>query len=444
VVAVTQATHTLSLDEARHPREPRVDHFYLILAGGKPGGGARWSLAGIDQIDIGRGAERAARRTGHTLRVDCPDAWMSATHLRFERDRAHWVVLDAGSRNGTYVNGGKQDRAVVLGDDIVDAGRSFFAVRYDEPAGEAALELPARSPPEALATLEPGLAARFAELRTIATTRVPILIGGATGTGKERVARAIHAASGRTGAFVGVNCAALASGVLDSELFGHKRGAFSGAIADAPGLIAASAGGTLFLDEIAELAAPAQSALLRVLEERAVRPIGATEAVPVDLRVVSATHRDLAALVATNAFREDLLARLDGTALELPALADRRVDLGAMLAEIAGDAQLAAGTVRALLAYAWPRNVRELARVVERAVALAAGDEITPAHLPPEVAHATFAKAAPVGDARRDELVALLEKHRGNVSEVARELGRVRQQVQKWLKRYDLDPARYR
>jgi transcriptional regulator with PAS, ATPase and Fis domain len=437
-------TRTLSLDEPSHADVARVDHFYLILAGGKAGGGARWSLGGIDRVEIGRGAERGARRTGTTLRVDCPDPWMSTCHVRFEREGAHWIVLDADSRNGTHVNGAKQDRAVVLGGDIVDAGRSFFALHADEPSGEPALELPACSPPEALATLDPELAARFSELRTIATTRVPVLIGGGTGTGKERVARAIHAASGRRGEFVAVNCAALAPGVLESELFGHRRGAFSGAVADAQGLIAASAGGTLFLDEIAELAPPAQAAVLRVLEAREVRPVGSTEAVPVDLRVVSATHRDLAELVATGGFREDLLARLDGASLELPALAERRVDLGAMLGEIVIHAQLAAGTVRALLAYAWPRNMRELVRVVERAVALADNGEITPAHLPAEIAAATFAKIASASDTRRDELVALLEKHHGNVSEIARELGRVRQQVQKWLKRYGLDPARYR
>jgi DNA-binding NtrC family response regulator len=272
-----------------------------------------------------------------------------------------------------------------------------------------------------------------------------VLLGGATGTGKERVARAVHDLSGRSGAFIAVNCGALPATLVESELFGHKKGAFSGAVSDSPGLVVASSGGTLFLDEIGDLPPPAQAALLRVLEEHEVRPVGATTVTQVDLRVVAASHRDLDAMSDDDAFREDLLARLAGFQLELPALADRRVDLGTMLAEIAPDAKFAAAAVRALFAYGWPRNVRELVRALERAAALAGASEITLAHLPEEIATAKFT-AEPVAppDARRDELVALLEKHKGNVTKIAGELGRVRQQVQRWLKRYGLDPELYR
>jgi transcriptional regulator of acetoin/glycerol metabolism len=170
----------------------------------------------------------------------------------------------------------------------------------------------------------------------------------------------------------------------------------------------------------------------------------------VDLRVVAATHRDLDELVADGDFREDLHARLVGFELELPALADRRVDLGVMLGEIMpAGGRLAGPAARALLRHSWPRNVRELVRVVERAHALAEGGEIQLAHLPDEVAQAATASApaAAAGtedDRRRAELAALLEKHAGNVSHVAAELGRVRSQVQRWLKRYNLDPERYR
>ena len=200
--------------------------------------------------------------------------------------------------------------------------------------------------------------------------------------------RAVHLASRRRGALVPVNCGALPAGLVESELFGHKKGAFSGALADAPGLVAASSGGTLFLDEIGDLPLPAQAALLRVLEEHEVRAVGAM--VP------------------------------PGTVL-------------------------AAAAARALFAYAWPRNVRELARTLERALALAGGGELGVAHLPDEIAKAPW--SAPTdddGDQRRVELIALLEKHRGNISKVAAEMGRVRQQIQRWLKRYGLDPERYR
>jgi len=434
-------TRTLPDDDRRGATAPRCDHLYLVLAAGKPGGAARWSLAGVDRVDIGRGPARAVTRTGGTLRVDVPDPYMSASHLRFERERAHWIAVDAGSRNGILVDGARHERAIVTARDVVEAGRSFFFVRTGERAG-AAEQL---AGDDALATLDPDLAARFDELRRIAASDVPVLVGGPTGTGKERIAQAVHALSRRTGAFVPVNCGALPATLVESELFGHKKGAFSGAIADSPGLVVASSAGTLFLDEIGDLPAPAQAALLRVLEEHEVRAIGAASAVRVDLRVVAATHRDLDAMSEDELFREDLLARLAGFSLELPPLADRRVDLGAILAEIAPNATFAAAAVRALIAYAWPRNIRELVRAVDRARALAGSGELELAHLPDEIASAKLG-IAPVAepDARRDELVAHLEKHRGNVSKVAADLGRVRQQVQRWLKRYGLDPARYR
>jgi len=434
-------TRTLPDEQRGDAAAARCDHLYLVLAGGKPGGAARWSLAGVDRVEIGRGPVRAAKRTGTELRVDVPDPYMSASHLRFERERAHWVAVDAGSRNGILVDGARHDRAIVTARDVVEAGRSFFFARTDERA--AAAELLAGD--DALATLDPELAARFDDLRRIAASDVPVLVGGPTGTGKERIAQAVHALSRRAGAFVPVNCGALPATLVESELFGHKKGAFSGAIADSPGLVVASSGGTLFLDEIGDLPAAAQAALLRVLEEHEVRAIGATAAVRVDLRVVAATHRDLDAMCEDELFREDLLARLAGFELELPPLAARRVDLGVILAEIAPDAKFAAAAVRALLAYAWPRNIRELVRAIERASALVGDGEIALAHLPDEIASAKLG-TAPLAepDARRDELVALLEKHRGNVSQVAAELGRVRQQVQRWLKRYGLDPARYR
>ena len=438
-------TRTLSIDESQLGETRRTDHLYVALSGGKPIGGARWSLDDVDRVEVGRGALRKATRTGRTLRVEIPDPWMSSAHLRFERERAHWLAVDAGSRNGILVNGAKQDRAVVLEHDVVEAGRSFFLLRTRELAAERDVDITptARG---TLTTLDPALAAAFEELRQIAPSQIPILISGPTGAGKERVAQTVHTASGRRGAFVPVNCGALPAGLVESELFGHKKGAFSGAVSDQPGLVVASNGGTLFLDEIGDLPAPAQAALLRVLEQHEVRAVGATTTTTVDLRVVAATHRDLDELVEDNAFRDDLVARLAGFEIDLPALASRRVDLGVMLAELAPPTtQLAANAARALFAYAWPRNARELVRAIERAVQLAGTSEVTIQHLPDEIANAKFATpTAPAADARRDELLALLEKHNGNVSKVAAEMGRVRQQVQRWLKRYNLDPDRFR
>jgi DNA-binding NtrC family response regulator len=439
------STRTLSIDESQLGESRRADHLYVALSGGKPIGGARWALDGIERVEIGRGAARTVKRDGKTLRVEIPDPWMSSAHLRFERERAHWLAVDAGSRNGILVNGAKQERAVVLEHDVVEAGRSFFLLRTGELAAERDLDVIPKTA-GTLATLDPTLAAAFAELRQIAPSQIPVLIGGPTGAGKERVAKTLHDASGRRGHFVPVNCGALPAGLVESELFGHKKGAFSGAVQDQPGLVVASSGGTLFLDEIGDLPAPAQAALLRVLEEHEVRAVGSTTSTNVDLRVVAATHRDLDDLVEDGAFRDDLVARLAGFEIELPPLAARRVDLGVMLAELVpASTQFAANAARALFAYAWPRNARELVRAVERAVQLAAGNEVGINHLADEIATAKFAApAVPAADARRDELHALLEKHNGNVSKVAAELGRVRQQVQRWLKRYNLDPERYR
>jgi DNA-binding NtrC family response regulator len=441
----------LPAEDAAEPVARPVDHLYVVLDAANPRGGSRHALVDLDEISIGRGDARRATRTGRTLRIDCPDPWMSTAHATLVRDRAHWVVADAGSRNGVVVNGAKQARAIVLDGDLLELGRTFFVLRESEPRAELdlAIDAPAlASSPEALVTLDPALAATFDELRRVAASTVPVLVTGPTGAGKERVARFVHGRSARKGSFVPVNCGALPDGLVESELFGHRRGAFSGAVEHHEGLVAAADGGTLFLDEIGDLAAPAQAALLRVLEEREVRAVGATAAAPVDLRVVAATHRDLDERIEGGAFREDLHARLAGFELELPPLAARRVDLGVMLAEILpAGTTLAAPAARALMRHTWPRNIRELVRALERARSLAQGGELALTHFPDEIADAAtrpHQTPAPPDDSRRAELVALLEKHKGNVSHVAAELGRARSQVQRWLKRYSLDPARYR
>src|SRR5687768_14762441 len=151
------STRTLSIDESQLGETRRTDHLYVALSGGKPIGGARWSLDGIDRIEIGRGAARTAKRDGRILRVEIPDPWMSSAHLRFERERAHWLAVDAGSRNGILVNGAKQERAVVLEHDVVEAGRSFFLLRTHEPAAERELDLIPKKE-GTLATLDPALA----------------------------------------------------------------------------------------------------------------------------------------------------------------------------------------------------------------------------------------------------------------------------------------------
>ena len=228
----------------------------------------------------------------------------------------------------------------------------------------------------------------------VARSQAPVHITGESGTGKELVARTIHAESGRAaGPFVPVNCGAIPAELMESEFFGHKKGSFTGAHADKTGLFQAAEGGTLFLDEIAELPLPMQVKLLRAIQEKSVRPVGAQAEVPVDVRLLSATHKDLAALIADGRFRHDLYYRINVIELPVPPLRERGDDLVqlarrilARLAETQGRAppQLEADALAALHAYPFPGNVRELENVLERAMALSDGDRIGVAdlHLP--------------------------------------------------------------
>ena len=226
----------------------------------------------------------------------------------------------------------------------------------------------------------------------IATANVPVLITGETGTGKGALARAIHNASSRAARpFIAINCAALPEQLLESELFGHVKGAFTGATQDHPGLFVAADGGTLLLDELAEMPIALQPKLLRVLEAGAVRPVGATRERTVDVRVIAATHRKPLQAVVAGALREDLLYRLDVVPIEVPALRERRDDIAPLVEHFLADAlarhpearakRFARTAMRRLLDHAWPGNVRELAHVVERGVLLASYDEISPEDL---------------------------------------------------------------
>jgi two-component system response regulator AtoC len=296
----------------------------------------------------------------------------------------------------------------------------------------------------------PGLREVLARVEQVAQTASTVLLRGETGTGKELVARAIHINSPREARpFVRVNCAALASGVLESELFGHEKGAFTGAVARRPGRFELADGGTLFLDEVGDLPLDVQVKLLRVLQEREFERVGGLETLKVDVRVVSATHRDLEQLVAEGKFRQDLYYRLNVFPVTLPPLRERPGDI-ALLCEhfIQKFAQSTGKAVRgvepaavaALMAYPWPGNVRELENVIERALILARGVTLTAADLDfgrrPAPAAAAQAPALPDagGDAgrslykrlseqERNEIVAAVERSQGNIAHAARALG---------------------
>ena len=296
-----------------------------------------------------------------------------------------------------------------------------------------------------------------------APSRSTVLITGESGTGKERVARAIHAQSERrTGPFLVVNCGALPDALMESELFGHERGAFTGAIARHSGLFREAEGGTLLLDEVGELPATLQVKLLRVLQERSVRPVGGAHEVPIDVRLLAATNRDIEAEVATGKFRQDLYYRLNVIRIVLPPLRDRREDLPWLAehflqkfsAEMGKDVlAMTPDALRALERYAFPGNVRELENLIERAVALSGGRTIGLGDLPPEVSGLAgaptpiLAELPPegcdldsvLGELERRLLLAALERTGGVRKHAATLLGVTFRSIRYRLKKHGLD-----
>jgi DNA-binding NtrC family response regulator len=315
--------------------------------------------------------------------------------------------------------------------------------------------LPAPAPD--LATFSTPLAAEVSRLAAIARSNVPVVLQGPTGSGKEVAARALHQLSGRAGAFVAVNCGGIAKTLVETELFGYRKGAFSGADDDRPGLMRTADKGTLFLDEIGDLPIGSQSVLLRALQESEVLPVGATRPVKIDVRVLAATHYDLPGLIEQGGFRADLFARVSGFTVRLPPLRERREDLGLLtsliLRRVAADLvdriSLTPEAASALFAHDWPLNVRELEKCLSTALVLAAGQPIDLPHLP-DWAQARPEPPAPAPLAseaelrHREQLLALLKEHHGNVSSIARSLGKARMQVQRWLKRYGIDADAFR
>ena len=283
-----------------------------------------------------------------------------------------------------------------------------------------------------------GMHRAFEVVRNVAATEATVLVRGESGTGKELVARALHFESRRKDEpFLAVNCAAISPSLLESELFGHTRGAFTGAVKDRAGLFQKANGGTLFLDEVAELPLDLQAKLLRVLQERVVVPVGGNVSVPVDIRVVAATHTSLRDAVARGRFREDLLYRLRVVPLFLPALRERTADIELLLWQFI-ERQNQTGPRRVerlhpdvlplLRAHRWPGNVRELGNVVEYAFAVGRGPELAVADLPPDLVGsgpaAAPAPALPLSDDdERGRLVAALEAAGGHVGRAAERLG---------------------
>lgn len=295
----------------------------------------------------------------------------------------------------------------------------------------------------------PAFRAMLAEIRRFAPLEGAVLIAGETGSGKELVARAVHALSRRAaGPFLVLNCAAVPENLIESELFGYEKGAFTGAVSAKPGLFEAASGGSLFLDEVADLSLTAQAKLLRCLEERAVRRVGSLRARPADVRIIAATHKDLRALVRAERFREDLLYRLAVLEVRAPALRERPEDIPMLavhfldrLREETGRELLGfdESAIAKLVSYGWPGNVRELQNVVQKAFALSGPMLITAADVPLRVEPQREPDAAPLTNAidafEHDHVLSALKAHQGNVTHTAKALGIHRTTLQRLVKR---------
>jgi DNA-binding NtrC family response regulator len=324
----------------------------------------------------------------------------------------------------------------------------------------AADEIPAAGEPEGLALVghSPAIIDVMKTLARVAASQATVMVMGETGTGKELVARTIHRYSERANRrFVPVNCSALAEGLLESELFGHVKGSFTGASVSRPGLFREADNGTLFLDEVGDISPGLQARLLRALQEHEIVPVGSETAVKVDVRVIAATHRDLPELVRQSRFREDLYYRLDVVTLRLPPLRERRQDIPLLidhflrtLSSRHGRSPVAVDpeAQRRLLAYDWPGNIRELQNVLERAVLLAEQGVIGPEHLATNVRASTALPETsgpspalrPLEDVEREYVIRVLSATGGNREESSRILGISRRTLTRMIQRWNLPP----
>ncbi|MCK6546124.1 sigma 54-interacting transcriptional regulator [Myxococcota bacterium] len=451
---------TLGLDESERARgEVAVPRPWLVRVGsaGRPLGLPELiPLDDVSRLVLGRMDEGRERRAPVPGRIEVPDPWMSGEHAEVSLTSEGWQLRDLGSSNGTLIWGTRRSTALLADGDLFETGGTFWLFR----SMVTPEELPRVPADGVLGSLQPAYVEMASRLRRVARTRVPVMLLGATGTGKEVLARELHRLSNRTGPFVAINTAAIQKTLVASELFGVEKGAHSTADEARIGQIRAANGGTILLDEIGDMPLEVQVSLLRVLQESEVLPVGGTTPVKVDVRIVCATHQDLAQMVASGAFRADLYARIKGASLDVPTLEDRAEDLGLLIARFLaryGGEELTFSTAayRALVQYHWPLNVRELEKVIETGVALATHRRIELDHLPREVAaykppEARGRESVPSSgdeapdDALQREIVRLMTVHKGNVSRVARSMGRSRMQVHRWLKRLAVDPDQFR
>jgi DNA-binding NtrC family response regulator len=459
---------TLSIDQREPGREDEQEATPWLVRVGSAGAPRRQpeliSLESVDRLILGRrdsgDLHAPSASPKHPGRAEVFDPWMSGEHAELVRTSEGFELHDLGSSNGTWIWGQRRTATLLQDGDLFDTGGTFWLYR----SMIARDPLPTQPSDDVLGSLYPPLIELAERVRRVARTRVPVMLLGETGTGKEVLAREMHRLSGRTGPFIAINTGAIQRSLVASELFGVEKGAHSTAEVSRIGQVRTAEGGTFLLDEVGDTPMEVQVALLRLLQESEVLPVGGTNPVKLDVRFMCATHRDLTAMVKSGEFRADLYGRIKGCTLEVPSLEDRAEDIGMLIGRFleryGGESMTFSTTAyRALVQYHWPLNIRELEKTVETAVALAPRDRIELEHLPREIATARppltrlrdeaglpvveIADEAPDAALAR-ELDRMMTLHNGNVSRVAKSMGRSRMQVHRWIKRLNVDPAAYR
>ena len=413
---------------------------------------------------------RIGRAEGNDVRIDDPS--VSRKHALLMVDH-NLVIRDLGGANGTLIRESSRPSRHGETEPVKQLRSADAAIKVGEPVtvGVATLVVKRGATDTPLATDEGGLIIRDKVMRELyeqagraAGAPISVLILGETGVGKEVLAKAIHARSPRAkGRFVSFNCGALADSIIESELFGNEKGAFTGAVLARPGLFEAASGGTVFMDEVGELSPSAQAKLLRVLEDKKVTRVGGRSERTIDVRFVSATNRDLQAAATDGHFRQDLYFRLNGISLLIPPLRERTSEIEPLSRAFVAAAcrALDRGTaigidgeaLQLLIRYPWPGNVRELRNVIDRAVVLSSGNIIRAEHLSPEVREPATRSSNPASDPRealeaqiknmeRSRIIEALEQCGGNQTRAAEVLGVSRRTLVSRLK--DLDVPRPR
>ncbi|RMH44691.1 MAG: FHA domain-containing protein [Deltaproteobacteria bacterium] len=422
----------------------------VVLTG--PDRGAEYVVSS-DVIRVGKSADNDLTLTDETV---------SRNHFEIVRDGKGYLLRDLRSTNGTFLDGAEIKEAYIRAGSVISAG----AVELKFTPFEERIEILPSDKDHLGDMVGRSMAMReiFGLIERIAPTDATVLIEGETGTGKDMIARAIHQLSPRRdGPFIVVDCGAVAGTLIESELFGHEKGAFTGASAQRQGAFELASGGTVFLDELGELSLDLQPKLLRVLEQRELRRVGGSKVIKVDLRVVAATRQDLRAEVDKGKFREDLYFRLNVVPIVAPPLRERKEDIPLLVRhfidKLAGGAapEIPESTMAALCAHDWPGNVRELRNVVERALALGtdAGRLVAPLGDQPLVlggGRGPRVEFEPGLSFREQKerwneqfesryLEWLLRRNGGNISKAARDADMDRKYLHKLLKKYGIDPA---